>query len=201
MEKQKQKKESVELVNLNKRIMKIKIKSVDGSSYMPERMPMEIAEAIDKKKSNKMVKEDKRAEEEKIEDKIHYTEDGKVGIPAIAFHKGMIEVAPYIDGLDKKLVTGSIRVLGGIIPIKYSKQTVNKTWGRQSGISKAPRLIIRPEFHDWSCVLEVMYNASNISSEQILNLLNWAGFQDGIGGWRPQCKGNYGQYEVTKGGE
>ena len=172
--------------------------SIKGiTPLLMEKMSEDVVDAIDKKKSDKIVIKDRREESEKVGEKIHHTEDGNIGFPAAGFARGMVEVAPYLEGLDKKLVRGSIRVMGNIIPITYDEQTTNTTYGKQSGISKAPRRIIRPEFKGWSCKLNIRYNASTISAEQIVNLLNYAGFHMGIGAWRPACSGSYGQYRVV----
>lgn len=192
--KQDTKQKEVELQKLKKEQITVKIKGV--TPLLIDKMDMNVVEAYNKKRAHKMTEKDTRLEEEKVKDKLHFTDDGNIGFPAAGFAKGMIEVAPYIDGLDKKLVRGSIRVLGNIIPIDFKTQVINTAWGRQSGISKAPRKIVRPELRDWKCKLEIIYNSSNISAEQIINLLNWAGFQQGIGGWRPEKGGSYGQYEV-----
>ena len=187
-------KEEVEIKTLMKKQIKVKIKGV--TPLLIEKMDMGVVETYNKKKAQKMTKKDTRLEEEKSEAKLHYTEEGHIGFPASGFYKGMIEVAPYLDGLDKKLVRGSVRVLGNILPIEFSDKLMNTAWGRQSGKIKAPCKIVRPELKNWSCVIEIIYNASNISAEQIVNLVNWAGFQMGLGSWRPEKGGSYGQYEV-----
>jgi len=187
------KKISVDVKPLKKMVITFLIKG--ESPYLAERMPFEVAENIDKKKSNQIVEKDTRPESAKIEEKIHYTQDGKVGIPTIAFYKGMIEVAPYMD-LYKKTVAGAIRVVGEITPIRYSKRTINKAVGRSSGMVQAPRLIIRPQFNEWECFLTITFDANTLSPEQVVNLINYAGWYDGVGGWRPQCTGFYGQYKA-----
>jgi len=187
------KNEDVKLHRLKKKRMQVKIKGV--TPLLMEKMDPTVAERYDKKKSHQTVKEDTRSEEEKLKDKIHYTEDGNIGFPAAGFKQGMVEVAPYLD-MYKKHVRGSVRVLGNIIPIDFEKQTVNTAIGKTSGRNQSPRLIKRPEFRGWSCTLDIIYNADVLSAEQIVNLLNWAGFQQGLGGWRPECEGTYGQYEV-----
>jgi len=192
-------KRQVTLQPLVKEQITVKIRGV--SSLLTDPMDMEVVERYDKKKSKQFSEKDTKSEEEKAKNKIYYTEDKKPGIPAAAFAKGMVAVAPYIDGLDMKLVRGSIRVMGNIIPLEFKKMVMNKTYGRSSGITKAPRLIIRPEFKEWSCRLEIIYNKSNISAEQIINLINWAGFQIGVGGFRPEKSGSYGQYEVVPDGK
>jgi len=187
-------KKKVELQALKKE--KISVEIIGVTPLLMEKMDMDVVERYNLKKGKKMSKKDDVLEEEKYEYKKHKTKDGKIGFPSIAFLKGMVEVAPYIDGMDKKKVRGSVRVLGDIIPINYKKEYKDVKWGRTSGITKSPRKIIRPMFEDWSCKLDIVYNSANISAEQVINLLNWAGFQIGIGGFRPEKSGNFGQYEV-----
>lgn len=178
----------------------VNIPIVGKTPYLANRMPPAVAESIDCKKSGKMVKKDSRSErdESKVEEKIYKTEKGEDGLLASSFYKAMIAVAVYIDGLDMKLVRGSVRVNGNVIPLNYKKKVLNESVGRQSGMTKAPMLIVRPEYQDWSCMLNITFNESNISLEHIYNLLDWAGFQIGVGGWRPEKGGSYGQFEVKR---
>jgi len=186
----------VQLQELKKE--KIIIHIVGSTPLLMEKMDMDVVERYNLKKGKKLSTKDDKIEEEKYEAKKHFTDDGKIGFPSTGFLKGMVEVAPYIDGLDKKKVRGSVRILGDIIPIVYKKELTDVKWGKTSGISKAPRKIVRPKFVDWSCKLEIVYNSTNISAEQIINLVNWAGFQMGVGGFRPEHSGTFGQYEVKK---
>jgi len=187
---------SVQLQQLKK--AKIVVDIIGVTPLLMEKMDMDVVERYNLKKAKKLSHKDDVLEEDKYDSKKHFTDDGQVGFPVTGFLKGMVEVAPYLDGLDKKLVRGSVRLLGDIIPIKFKKEVKDVKWGKTSGISKAPRKIIRPKFIDWSCKLEIVYNSTNISAEQIVNLLKWAGFQIGIGGFRPACSGTFGQYEVKK---
>ena len=187
---------SVQLQQLKKEQIVIDITGV--TPLLMEKMDMDVVERYNLKKGKKMSKKDDVLEEDKYDSKKHFTDDGKIGFPVTGFLKGIVEVAPYLDGLDKKLVRGSVRLLGDIIPIKFKKEVKDIKWGKTSGMTKAPRKIIRPKFIDWSCKLEVVYNSTNISAEQIVNLLNWAGFQIGVGGFRPEHSGTFGQYEVKK---
>ena len=186
---------NVELHQLKKEMIEVNI--VGATSLLMEAQDKFAAENIQRKKDKKVTIEDKRTDEQKFEDK-KWLSEGKPGIPAIAFHKGMIAVAPYIEGLDMKRVRGSIRVMGDIIPISFKKELTNIKFGKDSGMTKAPRKIVRPEYTDWSCKLKIVYNSTNISAEQVVNLLNWAGFQVGVGGFRPEHSGSFGQYEVKR---
>jgi small-conductance mechanosensitive channel len=130
------------------------------------------------------------------EDKIHYDEKGKIAMPTDAFKKAMVEVAPYLNDMDKKRAKGSFQIMGNYTPLKFKKQTINKAVTRDSGISRAPRETWRPEFEDWSCKLLVQYNFQQITPLQIIELAKLSGFHIGVGAWRPQCSGSHGLYTV-----
>jgi len=185
---------NIQLQQLQKQQMTIEI--VGLTPLMMEKMDMDVVERYNLKKGKKLSEKDATLEEDKYETKKYYTDDEEIGFPSTAFLKGMVEVAPYIDGLDKKKVRGSVRILGDIIPVSYKTEIKDVRWGRTSGMTRAPRKIIRPKFIDWTCKLDVVFNSTNISAEQVVNLLNWAGFQIGVGGFRPEHSGNFGQYEV-----
>jgi len=134
---------------------------------------------------------------QEVEEKIHRLENGDVGFPSSGFKKAMVEVAPYLDGMDKKKAKGSFNIIGELVPLKYKKQVVNKAVGRDSGINRAPREIWRPEFRDWSCSLAIKYNASQITPTQIVELAKLAGFHIGVGSWTMQHGGQYGAFTVA----
>lgn len=172
----------------------VKIKGV--TPLLMEKMNMDVVEKYNKKKGKQVIKSDDKMEEELVAGKIHYDNKGNIAFPSTGFLKAITEVAPYLDGLDKKKIRGSIQLLDPMVPLDYKEQINNVTWGKTSGISKAPRKIIRPEFTEWSCTLRLEYNQANISADQIVNAIRWAGFHIGIGGWRPQCGGVYGRFDI-----
>ena len=146
-------------------------------------------------KSNK--KQIRDVEKEVVE-AIHVTRTGKIGFPSIAFKKGMQEVTSFVGDkfFSKKLVSGAIRIINvedGLIPIKCKKQTILEH-------SIGCNTKFNPQFHDWSCKLNIQYDANNISAEDIITVLNYAGYYVGVGIMRPKGKdggtGEYGCYEV-----
>ena len=55
----------------------------------------------------------------------------------------------------------------------------------------------RGEFKDWYMDLELEYNADgNLTLEQIINVINAGGYAVGIGEWRPEKDGRFGQFHV-----
>ena len=48
----------------------------------------------------------------------------------------------------------------------------------------------------WKMKIDIKFNASLISAEQLLNMLEAAGFGCGIGEWRPERNGSFGMFHV-----
>jgi hypothetical protein len=55
----------------------------------------------------------------------------------------------------------------------------------------------RGEFQNWSMNLTLEYNASsNMTLEQIVNVINAGGYVCGLGEWRPEKDGSFGRYHI-----
>jgi len=120
-------------------------------------------------------------------------------MPSRAFYNAMIRASTYL--IDKKEggmrnVREGVIVKGDILPLEYSSEEVLTHWGRTAGMTKSPRKIMRNAFNDWKVQLEIEYNTEQLSAEQIINILNWAGFHIGVGGFRKEKTGNYGAFYV-----
>lgn len=182
------------------KIGSLKLKVVGKTPYMPEPMDMAVLDRYDKKKSKQTYNKDDISEEDKAKEKYYYTQDGKKGIPARAFYNSMIRASSYLfekrDGGMRNVKEG-VTILGDILPLKFKKEVKVEHWGRMSGITKAPRKIIRNSFEDWSCELIVEYNQEQLSPEHIINILNWAGFHIGVGAFRKEKTGNYGSFYIA----
>jgi len=181
------------------KIGRLKLKVVGRTPYMPEPMDMAVLDRYDKKKSKQSYDKDSISEEDKAKEKYYFTNDGQKGIPARAFYNSMIRASSYLfdkkDGGMRNVKEG-VNVLGDVVVLKYKKEVTLTHWGRQSGQTKAPRKIIRNSFEDWSCNLEIEYNQEQLSPENIINILNWAGFHIGVGAFRKEKTGNFGSFYV-----
>lgn len=176
----------------------LKIKGV--SPYLPEPMDEAVLEMYNKKKANQTYKKDIIPEEEKVKHKYYFTEDGKKGILARAFYKSMIKASTYLIGKGDggmRNVKEGVSIIGDeVLSMKYSKEKVLTHWGRTSGRTRSPRKIMRNAFYDWECELVIQYNAEHLSPDQIYNILNWAGFHIGVGGFRKENTGTFGMFKV-----
>lgn len=55
----------------------------------------------------------------------------------------------------------------------------------------------RGEFRNWSASMNISFNANGQTSlEQIINIINAGGYVCGVGEWRPERDGQYGQFHV-----
>jgi len=59
----------------------------------------------------------------------------------------------------------------------------------------------RGQVRDWTMKFMVRWNADVFSAEQVLNLLQIAGFSQGLGDWRPECDGHFGVFSLCEGEE
>ena len=177
----------------------IVVKIVGDSPYMPEPMDMAVLEKYNKIKSKQSYTKDDISEEEKVKVKFYYTEDEQFGIPARAIYNSMIRASSYLFDIKQggmRNIKEGVTVVGDILPLKFKKQKVVTHWGRTSGMKGSPRKIMRNAFEDWSVEVTIQYNKANISSEQIINVLNWAGFHIGVGGFRKEKTGNFGAFHI-----
>jgi len=189
--------ERINLKKLDIGILKLNI--IGDSPYLPEPMDMAVLEKYNAIKSKKNYKKDDIGEEEKVKAKFYFTEDGKLGIPARAIYNSMIRGSSYLFDIKQggmRNIKEGVTIKGDILPLKFKKQSEVTHWGRTSGMKGSPRKIMRNQFEGWSVEVVVEYNKANLSAEQIINVMNWAGFHIGVGGFRKEKTGNYGSFHV-----
>jgi len=199
MEKIKEKKIEIILQPIN--VGSITVKLNGKTPLLMDRFPESVKKEILAKQAGvaKGNKKKLRDTKEEIVQAIHVTNSGKVGYPAFGFKKGMMECTSFVGDkmFSKKLVSGAVKIMNaedGLIPIKFKKQDI-----LQHNIGSQTKFT--PQFHDWNCELVLRYDKNNISAQDIITLLNYAGFYNGVGAWRPKSggggSGEYGMYEVA----
>lgn len=125
--------------------------------------------------------------------------NARFGFPAQAFKACAID-AGFQQGIIPKKTTakGAFHVLGEMVEINGHPQMREDPV--TVGMGKAD-LRYRGEFNDWSAVLTIKYNPRVMSAEQIINLLNFGGFSNGVGEHRPEKNGDHGTFHVAVVGE
>lgn len=173
-------------------LMNVSIKGI--SPLLMHKFSDKNKEAMLDKQQGKSKEKTNRDIKAEVEDSIYKTASGQVCFPSIAFWKAMIESAPYLQGMDKKLVKGAVKIIEPMAILKFKKKSVNEAICR---LSSGVRMIrFRPQFDSWTTEFTIKYNASQINAGQIINLIKLAGFHIGVGDWRPQCSGAYGQFTI-----
>lgn len=124
----------------------------------------------------------------------------KFGFPTLAFKAAALD-AGYQQGalvrnagtgdLAKTTARGAFQVIGEFAIID-GIPTPREDIGRV-GMGTAD-LRYRAEFKTWSTELEITFNATVITTEQIVNLFRLGGFANGVGDWRPAKDGRFGTF-------
>lgn len=120
---------------------------------------------------------------------------GGYGFPTIAFKCAAVEAC---TSLGKNVVTKvaarqSFHVVGELVQIEGEPAPREDMVRVGMGTADIRH---RGMFVDWCCNLTVRYNARLLSAEQIINLMNTAGFAVGVGEWRPEKNGQFGLFHV-----
>jgi hypothetical protein len=190
--------QKLELVvpRLNLGILKVQLKG--NTPLLMDRFPESIREQIlEKQIGRTQGKKQIRNMDLEYENAFHKLPKGGIGFPAQGFKSAMIESTSFVGSKDfsKKLLKG-IQIINSegndLIPIKY------KNISKLRHFPKGGNTKISPMLEDWECELIIQYDKNNISPQDIVSLLNYAGFYYGIGIWSPRakCGGKYGMYEV-----
>jgi hypothetical protein len=132
--------------------------------------------------------------EQEYNDSFYYDESGKVCFPALNIKNSMVGACRFLD-LPMTQVRGAVFVEGntdGLIPVKY-KEKVMRTDQVRVGRGQTD-IRYRGEVRGWSMTFNIRFNANFLSAEQVMNLLETAGFSQGLGEWRPERDGVYGTF-------
>jgi len=121
---------------------------------------------------------------------------GRFGFPACAFKASAID-AGYQQGVIAKKTTarGAFHIIGEYAVIEGIPE-MREDMVQIGGMSKVADIRYRPMFKEWKTTLTIKYNKKAITPEQIMNLLNYGGFANGVGEWRPSKDGSFGTFHV-----
>lgn len=134
--------------------------------------------------------------------------EGWDGVPAATFRNAMISACRMVSGLPMVKAKGLIFVKAqgrdaehGTSLIRIYGKSIHDTRPvrLESGVADMRN---RPRYDDWSCDLDIEYDADQLSAQDVANLLARAGAQGGIGEMRPSAPnsngGEFGLFKVTE---
>jgi hypothetical protein len=158
------------------------------------------SEKAKKEMLDKQMKKAKPAKEAKdpdrdFEESIYRMADGHPCFPVIAFKAAAVTACTSIGNITKVAARQAFHIDGEWALIKGSAPRKREDMVRV-GMGTAD-IRYRGEFFPWYTTLTIAFNDRVMSAEQILNMLNTAGFGVGVGEWRPEKDGQYGRFHVA----
>jgi hypothetical protein len=161
------------------------------------------SEKVKKEMLDKQMKKAKTARgakdpQEEYRSAFYYLPDGRYGFPAVGFKTAAVSAGGrFSEGLKMTELRGAFFVDGvdGTDLVAIEGEPTMREDMVRVGMGTAD-IRYRPEFRTWAASLRVRFNADKISIEQLVNLMNLAGFGVGIGEWRPERDGQFGCFHV-----
>lgn len=156
-------------------------------------------EMRDKQTKGKKTKErDLKDPEEQAKAATYTDHNGEIGIPGMALKSAIVGAAHKDIGIEKTLVRKALFLITDdpdkILPIVADEPTIREDMVRV-GMGSAD-LRYRPEFLNWKCAVELEVDSELLQCNDVLALVDRAGFGVGICEWRPEKGGEYGRFEI-----
>lgn len=130
----------------------------------------------------------------------------RYGFPVTAFKAATIGAARFYDKSVSMTALRQFLFMRGVLTDADPQQLVEISGEprmredvvRLGGPSRSADLRYRPEFPNWSAILEVTFVTSSISRQSVLSLIDAGGLGIGVGEWRPEKRGEFGTYAVDQ---
>lgn len=192
-----------------RRVMHLTVRSLAGSSAIFNAWSVK---ALKEMLENQMVegglsKKEKKAKRERKDPfadmlgATYFNSEGLLAAPSVAFKSSMVEACRNIPGVAKKDLLQGMFVEGTeprfVDLYGFPRCRMDPV---RVGPQKVADIRFRPEYEVWVCDLRIVYLPNIIDEASIANLLAWAGATTGIGEWRPERGGIYGQFEIVTSG-
>lgn len=120
--------------------------------------------------------------------------DGRYGFPGTGIGRAIRDAGTRLGTKQGTVIAASIRVMAEFVEITGGEPFSHKAYVRHGG--RTADLAYRACFPTWQMAVPVVHNAAVMSEETVVQLFVLAGFSVGIGAWRPERNGTFGQFEV-----
>lgn len=156
------------------------------------KMPTNVLEVLGGKATGEVVaRAEKTGAQETAEQHIHRV-DGAVAFPAAGFEKAIIDACRHqkiSKNLSMARVNGAFSVTGEAFDyclIESDPWTVHAAVVNTSGKKGPPSMSFRPAFSNWKTKIFLDYNPQSVTIDELMHLLDLAGFHCGVGSHRPR---------------
>ena len=166
-----------------------------------------------------------RDPEKEYKSSFYFDKDGNIAVPTRNIKQAIVGSARFVQGVPMTILRGTIFVWGikereyAAVLVNGKPVTVTETVMNELaaqgivGHDKAVDSVqmrqdmvtvgmgsadirFRGQVDDWTSEFLIQYDADLLSAEQVLNLLQRAGFSQGLGEWRPEKNGDNGTFTV-----
>ncbi len=156
---------------------------------------------LDNMQGRKAPKENKDADAE-YEAAFYRMADGSYGMPSVAFKSATVGGARFYNGVTMTAMK-QFMFVGGDAGMDGRAMTrlVGEPKMREDVVTVGrggSDLRYRPEFPEWSAVLQITYVTSALTQGSVLSLIDAGGRFVGVGEWRPEKDGEFGTYRVDR---
>ena len=148
---------------------------------------------------------DKGSPKEQAEPKLYLGHDGRPMIPQPNLFRCIIDAGKFFKNGRSKVTTQKSSLLpacaeiqGLEIPIQHKEPWTVDTRPVRIPSTGGRILCHRPCFHDWKLSFTLKVDAEMISVGLMREIVDAAGKRVGLGDFRPDCKGPFGKFVVTR---
>ncbi len=148
---------------------------------------------------------DKGSPREQAEPKLYTDEKGKPIIPQPNLYRCIIDAGKFfkngkskVTTIKSSLIPSCVDLEGLAFPIKHSEAWQVDTRPVRIPATGGRILAHRPCFNDWSLSFTVFLDNEVMSETLFRDIVDKAGSAIGLGDFRPDCKGPFGKFVVTK---
>lgn len=198
-------KKALELKSLDKKVMVV---TIEGTSPLIVHKFSEKARKmmLAKQMKETVVREAKNPEED-FRNALYYLDPNpkapkkeRYGFPCDGLKQAMVRAAKALgmvmtDAKGAFFIEGEYASREGrdMIEIVGTPEMREDVVRLETGVAD---IRFRPQFTKWSSNVTISFNGSNISEEQIANMVSVAGYSVGLGDWRPERNGTMGRFVI-----
>jgi hypothetical protein len=143
---------------------------------------------------------------EQAESKIYRNEAGEPCIPQPNIFRCILDAGKFFKAGRSKVTTQKSSLIPACLDMGASttfKLESSEGWSVDTRPVRIPAtggriLCHRPIFNDWSLSCEVVLDTEILSAKLLREIVDAAGKRIGLGDFRPDCKGPYGRFVVTR---
>jgi len=187
-------KQSVSLDIPAPKVQRLEVKVIGDSPLIMHRWSEKAKKQMRDKQMGKATQGKEPKDPEREYEESMYRHNGNYGFPSVGFKAAMVSACRLVDDIPMTLARQAFHVEGEMVEIEGEPRM------REDMVRlhrKTADIRYRGEFPKWSAKFIITYAANTISAEQVINLLNLAGFSVGVGEWRPERSGSYGRFHVA----